>query len=286
MCLVCNNLKTNNVLRIDPSRTKTLRDAFVRQMNVRFGKVKKAVNRVFNTKEHSEVILNIYAFATDKGKIEEFRKWLDSQIELNIFEKVTLNPDGSYNVAPELWTDYYIDSAYKKGIRRGKSELNKILPADSTSRIIDYGFASPIAGATVENLFTRTFNELKGVTDYMGQQISRILSDGLINGQSPRVIARTMAKEIDTITAVRARVIARTEIIRSHHLANIAEYEKAGIQGVKVQAEWSTAGFNVCPECDSLEGRVFPLEEIRGMIPKHPNCRCVAIPYLEDFAEK
>jgi len=47
-----------------------------------------------------------------------------------------------------------------------------------------------------------------------------------------------------------------------------------------VKAEWSTAGFNVCPICDSNEGREFTLGNIRGLIPAHPNCRCVAIPIV------
>ena len=42
---------------------------------------------------------------------------------------------------------------------------------------------------------------------------------------------------------------------------------------VLMQAEWSTAGDDrVCPECASLEGKVYTLDEIEGLIPVHPNC--------------
>jgi SPP1 gp7 family putative phage head morphogenesis protein len=57
------------------------------------------------------------------------------------------------------------------------------------------------------------------------------------------------------------------------------EYRSGGITEVVAMAEWETAGdARVCPDCDRLEGRKFPLDEMEGMIPLHPNCRCVALP--------
>ena len=53
------------------------------------------------------------------------------------------------------------------------------------------------------------------------------------------------------------------------------------ISYIQVKAEWATAGFNVCPDCASLQGRVFTLDEIENLIPLHPNCRCIALPITE-----
>jgi len=48
---------------------------------------------------------------------------------------------------------------------------------------------------------------------------------------------------------------------------------------VIMMAEWATAGDDrVCDECASLEGKIFTLEEIESMIPRHPQCRCIALP--------
>ena len=50
---------------------------------------------------------------------------------------------------------------------------------------------------------------------------------------------------------------------------------------VIVKAEWMTAGDDrVCPICASLQGQVFSLDEIEPLIPRHPNCRCIALPLL------
>ena len=37
-----------------------------------------------------------------------------------------------------------------------------------------------------------------------------------------------------------------------------------------------------CDECASMQGRVFTLDEIEPMIPKHINCRCFTIPVLKN----
>ena len=61
----------------------------------------------------------------------------------------------------------------------------------------------------------------------------------------------------------RAKVLARTEIIRAHHSATMQEYKNWEVEGVKVKAEWQTAGdARVCEECGAMEGRVFTLEEM------------------------
>lgn len=58
-------------------------------------------------------------------------------------------------------------------------------------------------------------------------------------------------------------------------------YEEMGIEGVEVEAEFATAGDDVvCPECEELEGKVYSIEEARGVIPVHPNCRCAWIPMV------
>jgi len=46
-----------------------------------------------------------------------------------------------------------------------------------------------------------------------------------------------------------------------------------------LMAEWQTAGDErVCPLCEPLDGTVMTIEEARGLIPRHPNCRCMWVP--------
>lgn len=107
-----------------------------------------------------------------------------------------------------------------------------------------------VNGFVVHNcglLYTRTFNELKGITEAMDQQISRVLSEGMAQGLGPAKIARNITDRVDKIGITRARTMARTEVIRAHHVATINTYREAQVEGVRVKAEWSTAGdMRVC----------------------------------------
>ena len=81
--------------------------------------------------------------------------------------------------------------------------------------------------------------------------------------------------------------MARTEVIRAHHQATIAEYRQFGVEGVNVKAEWLTAGYGVCQQCLDLErGGPYTLDQSEGTIPAHVNCRCCAIPYLGEKKKK
>jgi SPP1 gp7 family putative phage head morphogenesis protein len=67
-------------------------------------------------------------------------------------------------------------------------------------------------------------------------------------------------------------------------LATIQEYRNFGVLGVSVQAEWKTAGDDrVCITCSRMEGKIYTLDEIEPMIPLHPQCRCIALPYIEEL---
>ena len=113
----------------------------------------------------------------------------------------------------------------------------------------------------------------------MDKQISTILAQGMAEGQNPNILARRINDRVDKIGIVRAKILARTEVIRAHHTATIQEYMNWDVVGVKVLAEWSTAGDNrVCSLCKPLQGKIYTLDEILPMIPRHPQCRCIALP--------
>ena len=149
---------------------------------------------------------------------------------------------------------------------------------------ISVAFNHPVHAERVALLFTRTFTELQGVTDAMSQSISRILAQGLLEGKSPRIIAKELNKQVSGIGIKRSQDIAHTEIIRAHHLGNVAEYRLAGIEGVEVIAEFLTAGdTRVCIICADLAGKRFTLDEVEFLIPLHVRCRCSIIPITKEF---
>lgn len=270
-----------NPLRQDPSRTTTLRRRFIADVRRRFKIIEKAIQQlvvdddVFGLKDPVRISFNVekeaWRFRTDSEKVESFRKWFQGEIEREVL---------SVDVTGKPWTAEYVDSAYKKGVIRAYTDTRReVLEEDpvefyrgSREEFLKSTFGAPESVRKIELLSTRTFEELRGVSSAMAQQMSRVLSSGLANGLSPLVIARTLRRTITGLTKRRAETIARTEIIRAHAEGQLDSFERLGVSEVGIMAEWSTAGDDsVCDMCLPLDGEIMTVKEARGLLPRHPN---------------
>jgi SPP1 gp7 family putative phage head morphogenesis protein len=267
--------------RFDPTRTLTLRMKYERDMVRRFKLLKKDIAELM-----SEDGLGIqtnaprFDFQRNPDKINSFMRWLRGRQDKHILETkrgVTIGTS-----AERAWQDVYITSAYQKGLADAASNLS----GQGVSVNPDYitsAFFRPTHADRAGIIFTRAFTDLKGITEAMDAKISRVLSQGIIEGRGVRSIARDLADTVDSIGITRARVLARTEVINAHAEASLNTYREAGVQGVLVQAEFTTAQDDaVCEECEALAGTRVPIDEASGIIPVHPNCRCAWLPVVDD----
>lgn len=298
--------------KYDPTHTTSLRNYFARDMKRRFKELMaviiKAVdiNDCFALKNPPMGAFQMtppekeaYAFMRDSEKIEAFMKWLEKQVENGIIQVGTLQQIG--RAIETSWMNQYILDSYKRGVIRARMELKragvKVMSVEESGGI-DAIMGLPMHLDRVGVLYTRVYNDLKGITAEMDTIISRILSQGMIDGDSPRLLAKKIVSTINgqglgelgltdklgrfMPAERRAVILARTEIIRAHHLATIQEYRNFALEGVIVQAEWWTAGDDrVCDRCSSMEGKVYTLDEVEPMIPLHPQCRCIVLPWSE-----
>ena len=271
-------------LQIDPTRTTTLRNRFVRQINVRFARIVRELRKLiveedaFGLIERREGLIanNRFAFMTDAQKVQAFRDWLQALVDQGILEVTGTG---------EAWTNEFIESAYKKAVVRGYIEANRYdaitdpFFKGNKEAFLTEAFAAPTTTSKLELLYTRTYNNLKGVTDEMSNQLSRTLAEGLARGDHPNTVAREMQKRVGTLTKTRARAIARTETIYAHNEGLLDSFERSGIKEVGAMVEWSTAEDDrVCPLCNDLNAVVMTIQEARGIMPRHPNCRCSWLP--------
>jgi SPP1 gp7 family putative phage head morphogenesis protein len=282
-----------NPLRKDPTRTTGIRARFVAEMTRRFRLLKTHVTDFMvgqdqlgiDEKRNPFVVhAREFQFRTDAGKMAAFQEWFQQQVKADV---LTVSPGAALgSMAAGPWTAKYVESAYKQGqlnaylaTRSALSPTDPNFISQSQAEFLRHSINQPETISKIQLLATRSFEDLKGVTAQMGANMNRILAQGLIDGSGPRVIAKSMTDNIDTLTNTRALVIARTETIYAHAEGQLDAFAKLGVKELGVKAEWSTAGDDrVCPECASLEGEVFDIEEARGLIPKHPNCRCSWIP--------
>lgn len=279
--------------RFDPTYTLTLRKTFEGKLSKRFrwlkGQINKSIvkNDCFGLKINQPIPIQQFAFDRDPDKVNSFMQWLQTQINLGIVE-VSIGAQIGEAVE-QAWTNKYITTAYKKGIIRARQEMHTrgySVPRLQGSTGLEPTFNRPFHLDRVGLIYTRTYEGLKGITNEMSKQISGILAQGIVEGKGPSELARNLNERVDKIGIVRAKKLARTEIIRAHHHATIKEYENWGIAGVTVLAEFVTAGDGrVCERCLSLARRdngygigIYTLSQALGLIPVHPECRCIVLP--------
>ena len=303
--------------KVDPSKTLTLRNSFSRAMNKRFTElalvVKKSVydNDCFGLKpiihslQMNPAPNKAFLFPRSAEKVGAFMEWLRKQVDAGIIQIGTANQLGTS--VESAWFNLYILDSYKRGVLRARYELKKAgypVPTILESGGIAAVMSTPFHMDRVGILFTRTFSDMKGITAAMDMQISRILAQGIIDGDGPALLARKLVATINGTgmgelgitdklgrfipAARRAEMLARTEILRAFNAAQLVEFRNWGVVGVDVLAEYVTAGDSrVCEICQPLEGKIYTLDAAEGVLPKHTSCRCIFIPILkEDTIDK
>lgn len=312
-----------NMNRADPTRTTMIRQRMMQDLTARFIGLKGAIRRsivdndCFGLKTQrgslktiamaksditATAVKEFAGYERNAQKVQGFMTWLKDQEQRGIIETFKMEQLGS-SIDPG-WNNTYVTSSYQKhirdaygaGIMRGRGELvNAGYDVQSLAKApggFQSAFNSPVHMDRVGAVYTRTFAGLTDVTGSMDAEISRWLAQGLMEGKSPLQLASKANAIVDKIGIPRARTLARTEVIRAHHLATIQEYKNAEAIGVYIVAEFTTAGDSrVCEKCADFEGRrgeqrgggesprtAYSLDEVEGMIPAHPNCRCIALP--------
>lgn len=290
---ICNQLVANrNPLRIDPTRTTGIQRQFVLAIRAHFRKLRILIREFIDTADAlalrqrtSFVRMQIeerqFEFATDANKLDAFNQWLAREIQVG-------------NVTLQAQNKKFIEAAYKRGqnhaffASKQRSFENHPLFGGlaqakrgdfSSEQFLRQAFSSQEALRKVQLLATRSFEQLKGINAQMAADMNRILAQGMAEGKNPRTIAKEMSDRIAGLSRARAELIARTEIVRAHAEGTLDAFERLGVEELGIEAEWVTAGDDrVCPQCAGMEGQTFTIEEARGLIPAHVNCRCNWVP--------
>lgn len=284
--------------QFDPTRTGTLRHGFASKLRQQFGLLRRAVvdlvllDDAFGLKVPSLNPFKLdssiapvrltqnagqWKFQSNPQKVDAFKVWMKAEVTAKIRSKKE----------EALW-EAYIKEGHKKGMARSFDDV-KAKQGSKLSQKPDFyqgtkaqflatGFNTPVTVEKLKLLVGRSFDDLEGITADMSNRMTRILADGLVQGKSPHAIAKQLSDEVN-LGLERAETIARTELIRAHAEGQLDAMEAMGVGQVGAAVEWATAA-GACPLCAALKGIVLKLSEARGMIPRHPRCRCAWIPWL------
>lgn len=273
----------------DPTQTLTLRNEFIRILIQSFSKIKSNLKELiikndFLSAQKITTNEKKYTYEYAAQKIDDFDKWLVSQIENNVLY-TTLRPE-LIPMGQNWWGNTYIYSAYQKGIYQARADLNNVGVKLPELGSIVAEMNKPFHAERVALLYTRAFNGMKGVTNAMRTQMNHVLATGMAEGKGPYSIAYDLTNRIDKIGITRARLIARTETIYAHNSAILNEYSSLeGIVGEEIKVQWWTAlDERVRAQHRQWHGNVYTQDQARGMLGA-PACRCTVLPYTETLAK-
>lgn len=259
----------------DATKTLTVRRRASKEVDRRFYKIKLAIRDVVNRESGLIIVNRDFTFMRDPEKIAEFNRYLQDKIN----EEILFIEGGG--AIEDHWLNVPISDGYIRGAKKSRLALERGLKG--VSKIPDYSpLVNPIHADRAELIFTRAFEDLKGVTDVMATQISRELSNGILLGKNPKVVARAMEDRVDKIGKTRAKLIARTEIVESHNRASITEGSIISKEtGVDIEYKWSTSidGRERDTHHDR-NGKVYGEDEVESLIGE-PNCRCSVSPWFD-----
>lgn len=269
---------------LDPTKTAALRRRYTQAMNRRFRELAQDVRESFVA---GALSVNEAARQGDFDRptlierVQAFSGWLQAQIASRILEQVT----PFVQRLRGHWQNVFVRAAYLRGITSVESELRAAGELSAPVPSIEVALRSGIHKETLDLMNARVFEGLRGITDDMAARLSDIFSRSLIEGVGPSIIAKRITDQIGSISKRRAMVMARTEIVRVYSEARLNTMERNNIDGVtaEVEAQFTTAGdARVCQICRGLNGRTFTIQQARGVIPVHAQCRCTWTSVLKE----
>ena len=258
----------------DPTRTLTLRNKAVSEINRRFKQLNRLI--VESVKENKIFIDNAQAlrkeefiFLRDGEKLKKFDAWLQGAIAEIILSGSVQKDDSNIN-----WLLAYIDTAYRKGVKKSTSLMQQRLGKNVIPDLPNLVNLPPHARA-MELIFTRDFDQLKGITEAMSQQISYVISEGILQGENPNDMAKRITDRVEKIGITRAKLLARTEVINAFNLARINNVDAySDFLGEEVVFRWiSGVDARVRQTHRERNNKFYSKDKVTPLIGE-PNCRC------------
>jgi SPP1 gp7 family putative phage head morphogenesis protein len=137
-----------------------------------------------------------------------------------------------------------------------------LLPVDAINNII--GFTSD--GSPLVDILLKRYGD-----SY--KDVAQTLITSTAQGLNPKETAKLIGESLQGNLSDTLR-IARTEQMRAFREASLMQMQESGVVD---GWEWITEP-DACEFCESMEGKVFPLDE---SMDTHPNCRCIQSPYIK-----
>jgi SPP1 gp7 family putative phage head morphogenesis protein len=227
--------------------------------------------------------------STENRRVREAAKDLQEVID-RITERVTreniTDPRRIDQIVEEEMSRYQ-NATTQKSISQIKDTIGRTairseqLVKSAGLKISPFLGPRPISSFLMDTLTLNVQNQIDSLSSSTKAKISATLIKGMNEGETHRAIANKIVENTG-MELNRAKLIARDQTLKANRAAALDQYKKYGIELVK----WYTAKDDrVCPECNALHGKVFPIDEVPEV---HGgtgiNCRCIQLPEIPEAA--
>uniref|UniRef100_A0A6H1ZUQ3 Putative portal protein n=1 Tax=viral metagenome TaxID=1070528 RepID=A0A6H1ZUQ3_9ZZZZ len=237
------------------------------------------VNRQFS-EEQKEVRWRLYANKADQDELQckrlFKRLWFEQMDEVAEAWKLVPQLDQAFNEegAKVTWDTHFnpfiahvFEEAYDLATTGGA-----LSPVHTGKQ---EGVLDPQA---LEWIAYRSLNLAKMVNGTTYEELRAALAIGFEEGESTQQLTRRIREYYQGGYERRATLVARTEVIAASNEGALRGYESEGLNKAEFYAALDE---RTCDECMAYHGDVRPIDEARGLIPVHPQCRCTWVPVME-----
>ena len=148
------------------------------------------------------------------------------------------------------------------------TEGGKLTPAHTSKQAV-------LAQLALEWIALRSLKLATMVNGTTKEELRLALKEGYEAGESISQLTKRIRVYYRDGFERRAKMVARTETIAANNEGALQGYEQEGI----TKSEFYPAA-DACEICLPLAGD-YPIDESHGIIPVHPNCRCVWVPVVD-----
>lgn len=255
-----------------------------KQLIDRYSRIKKAM-RLYIKELDKRIVTNVkYEYLIDAQKYDE----IDIFIQQLLNEELLDNRAGTFtrswwyndntSQAYEDATEDIIKSAHSiTPPEVGVALYNEVQSISPESRFMSRAFQNRLA-----LIHSRTFNQMKGLTDSSKTDLAEVLARGMSDGIGVQELSRNVADRVD-VSYSRAKGIVRTEILNAYRTATSAETDSLN-EDVYGYSDWDMASlwFSALAPTSrswhiSRHGQVYTTDEIRAFyaVKGNPNnCLC------------
>lgn len=183
--------------------------------------------------------------------------------------------------------DGYVERAYRRGLVHADRELEAAgedpsgLDPETVGGAIS--MVSIVASRPRHRRNRASFRDqnhraVRKIKEDVRGEVARELDGAIRAGENKRQVADTVNDRIDSTGITNGRRHALTITAAVHADATLERFKEVGVDSVEVVAEFQSAGDDkVCDLCAWRHGDRYSLKEARGMLPIHPQCRCVFV---------